>query len=500
MRRERLAQGVLLESIVGFEVDERRPVFIPPTTTAGVTKGGVAPEMKAAQVALRPGEADEVVMYERSALWDEIHTAAEVYRRPGPACWVTRTEEARACVDAANRIDAEISDLQTATRAIADRQRILTTAKATLEKRALPAIRDLVDAARESIALADGAASPEQRSKHLREASVRLQAAETLAQLERIEVSYLAVADFADDHGFPSQGTVAFMAAMNKELQPIVDAAVSLDPNKMQAALDANRGALEHAAEFLPEWAERLEGGWSVSRKAIAALDAAVMVLCVYQGVRAVGEGIARGVGGSGIGGMGGGAAIMSSGVVMTADLAESIRKLIQIGALTNVVISSGPQGTGSAGPLATPNPLEMNTPSGTVVPTKGPFKGKEVRYGDPRNKHTQIATYTLQEILNALRNPKKARGGLRVFVDVVQTGGRAAKDFGSQLSREGVTRYEALVRCALENGIHKGGKFYYKADIEIGFDAEKGRSTSYYRVDGAPNGAHVIPEHWPKR
>jgi hypothetical protein len=134
---------------------------------------------------------------------------------------------------------------------------------------------------------------------------------------------------------------------------------------------------------------------------------------------------------------------------------------------------------------------IQRATPSGTVIPSRGPLAGQRVTYGDPRDKHTKVAQYTLSELLEAIRNPPRS-GALAKFAQAMRN--RDVR-YGSQLSREATDDYETLVRGALENGSYRAGKFFHTASYQIGVDASSGgKPTRNYRLDGAPNGAHMIP------
>lgn len=41
---------------------------------------------------------------------------------------------------------------------------------------------------------------------------------------------------------------------------------------------------------------------------------------------------------------------------------------------------------------------------------------------------------------------------------------------------------------------MYRAGKFFYEASFDVGVDISTGRATRMFRLDGAPNGAHIIP------
>jgi len=137
-------------------------------------------------------------------------------------------------------------------------------------------------------------------------------------------------------------------------------------------------------------------------------------------------------------------------------------------------------------------------TPSGKVKIEKGPFKGKEVEYGDsPRGKHTKVADCPVPALKRAAndRNPDNYKGELKRFSQACQN-----KDtsYGSQLANNASSQsaYEALVKDALENGKERAGKYHHIAKSDIGVDVSSRDETAKYRVDVSitGQGAHVIP------
>lgn len=109
-----------------------------------------------------------------------------------------------------------------------------------------------------------------------------------------------------------------------------------------------------------------------------------------------------------------------------------------------------------------------------------------EVRYEDPRDKHTMLAELSAEEIA---RRYKKGDPNVVKFVGK-----------GSQLGREAYERYPELVRLAGEQGVEYKGHRWVEAPFIVGFDKKQQVLTRWLRLDGASNGrgglhgAHLIP------
>lgn len=396
------------------------------------------------------------------------------------------SEEALALLGLCRAVGADLDATTDVIARIGNRQRILTGQLAHLSQRAMPAVRAIAEEGRSFALLADEARTPEERKTRLREAAGRVQGALLLSQLQRFQVAYLALAGAADDAGYPSSRTVEILASVDRALAPLVEAALTFESERIQEAIAGQEQVLVDLQAGLTRWQAALERGTALSKKGIAMADAALIVLSIYQAGRGLG-GIGTRPGLSGLAGNG---TAVAGVTVATEELAEAVRKLVELGALDASVVSKSP---GFVAPAGTPEPILRETPSGTIVPARGPFAGKEVRYGDPRSKHTRVASKTLEQMRRALAKPRKAKGVLKRFVARIA---RGDTEYGSQLSKEATDRYEALVRDAVENGRYRSGKFHRTADDFIGIDVETGQATKRYRVDlsSSGHGAHVLP------
>jgi hypothetical protein len=333
-----------------------------------------------------------------------------------------------------------------------------------------------------------------QRSASFEKASARYEAVLILTQLSHLLVNFYIVADLAETAGLPGGHLEEIFSSLGKDTRSISRSVVGFDRQKMAQAASQAIGTVQRHVEFLEKWAKSIEGGIPLSRRAVAAANYITIIFSLYTAGRA----IAASRGGPPaatfrlptIVGVTAGGTAVGAQIVVSAEMLESIRQLIRIGAISGAVASfSG--GTISAVPQpVVPAVLFRATPSGTVTPTSGSHAGQRVTYGDPRHKHTKVADHTLAEMEEALRNPPK-RGPLARFVQAVKN---KDKTYGGQLSKEATDRYEELVRDGLNLGKERAGKSYHTASYNIGIDIETGRATPLYRLDGAPNGAHIIP------
>jgi hypothetical protein len=139
-------------------------------------------------------------------------------------------------------------------------------------------------------------------------------------------------------------------------------------------------------------------------------------------------------------------------------------------------------------------------TPEGSVAITKGPLSTqtppiKTVQYGDTRNKHTRLATYTQAQLEQAVKSPDPKKKPEQFLVDAIKAQDTA--NYGSQLNSAAVGKYAELVKDAVENGIPKPRRsdmYFHEATFVVGIDVATGKGTKRYRVDSVPNGTHIIP------
>jgi hypothetical protein len=337
---------------------------------------------------------------------------------------------------------------------------------------------------------AENLAEPERAAK-LEQASGRYEAALIVAQVTYLDVCFLRLADVAENAGMATEALMHTLKIHNVESTPLLNSVVGFDRKKMAQAAQDFAPKIPLAKKHMEEWAKSIGVGAHWSGKAIAAADAIMIVYSIYK----IGGAIAGGRGGPGasvriptIGGITAGGAAIGTTIQIPAAAIEGIRKLIQIGAINAPVVALGTGPSVTVPTLEVPTQLLRATPSGKVTPNAGTYKGKQVSYEDGRNKHTKFANFTIDELEEAMKRPPK-KGALAKFAEA-----KGDAKFGGQLSKEATDQYEKLMRDALEKGTERAGKFYYKAEFDVGIDIMTGKRTPFYRVDGAPNGAHIIP------
>lgn len=332
-----------------------------------------------------------------------------------------------------------------------------------------------------------------QHAIKLEQASARYEAVTIVAQVTFLEVDYLIVAEEATKAGLPGSEVTSVLRGLGRDMSPLLNSVVGFDRQSMAQAASGGKATFQWYQDFLGKWVQSIGRGAELSRKAITVANTLTIILSLYQAGRAISM---AGGGPSAtfrlpfIGGVTAGGAAVGGTVTISAEMLESIRQLIRIGAISGAVASFGAGPTGAISEPAVPTLVFRATPSGRVTPSSGPYKGQRVNYGDGRNKHTKVADKTLKELEDALSKPPK-KGLLQRFVEAVKAQDRG---FGSQLSKEATDQYEKLVKDGLEKGVERGGKLYYKADFNIGIDVETGEPTPFYRLDSVPNGTHIVP------
>jgi hypothetical protein len=137
------------------------------------------------------------------------------------------------------------------------------------------------------------------------------------------------------------------------------------------------------------------------------------------------------------------------------------------------------------------PQSGRVGKPVGNVTPTKGHFKGKKVEYVD-NGKHSKLSKFTQEQLEKALKASKR-KGAAEAFGKAIKDKGKG-KNFGSQLNKEAVQRYQELIKKGLENGKLSGQGIEFDAGFKIGIDVTTGKATSRYKIIGIPHGAHIVP------
>lgn len=172
-----------------------------------------------------------------------------------------------------------------------------------------------------------------------RDAAARYQAALVVSQLVMLEVNLVIIGDFADQAGQYSKQIVAHIRDYDQAMRPLLEAAMSLESERLAAALSDGAKKYDEWVLFTSRWAAAVEGGARISQRTIRLLDTIMIVFAVRQlAVLA-----ARGVSGGGPPMMPMPSGVIAATRVDLASLArtyEAIRKLVAAGAMDPVVVS----------------------------------------------------------------------------------------------------------------------------------------------------------------
>lgn len=198
-------------------------------------------------------------------------------------------------------------------------------------------------------------------------ACARYEAAMIASQVSYLDVLYLAAADAAENAGAPWPTTEHAVRTHWTEMAPLRDSVVGFDREKMKRAAELGHDKFRQGREYLDKWIEALKLGTYLSKRAIAAADAIMIVHSIYKAGQAI-----AGAGRGGpplsfavprLGGSAGGAAATVA-VRIPPGVIEGIRKLIEIGAIAVPILALG---TGAN--LMVPSPI----PSSGTATTRSP-------------------------------------------------------------------------------------------------------------------------------
>lgn len=216
----------------------------------------------------------------------------------------------------------------------------------------LPRLCERIDAAR---ALAG--------SGKVREAGVRYQGLAVASEVMALEVALVQTAEYADHAGEPSSQVLARLTAYDRDMAPLMEAALSDEPRRLVEALRV--GAVRHAEwrGNLERWTRGLQLGVKRVEVAHKVWDLSLAVAATYELAGAAAEIAAGPALPPGVAALAGadGAAVVAADRVVLAETAEALRKLIAMGAIDPAVVAGLSQmGGGSPGPVPTPKPMPM--------------------------------------------------------------------------------------------------------------------------------------------
>lgn len=282
-----------------------------------------------------------------------------------------------------------------------------------------------------------------------------------------------------------------------KQLQPLLDDLMSLDEARVNSASARVAEQLPVLRAEFEKWLDLVKESIEHAQKVMKALAIVQIAMALIGGIYAFESGgPALFTGAPGITTVSAtGTATMQ--IVVSVEWVEAIRRLVEAGAIAAPALASlntligmgGPQ----LGPMATPpGMMAVQTPSGTVTPTKGPDANTSVKYGDARGKHTRVGDEPVQDIKDAMANPGTGTPELQNMKANQGNG-----SYGSQLGKEAVDKYGDLVKDALENGTRLSNTaVQHTATFEVGVDIFSGQGTMTYRMyySAHHGGWHIFP------
>jgi hypothetical protein len=181
----------------------------------------------------------------------------------------------------------------------------------------------------------------------------------------------------------------------------------------------------------------------------------------------------------------------------------EARKILITTTLLTSLLFSASPFETKSQVSrtiaLFAARECKNTTPTGSVKPQKGVFKGKTINYQDDRGKHTCFHDKTQSQLEALIKNPDQKKNEQDFSVAFKNKDGSS---FGSQLNKEMVSNYAGALTEALENGVYDAQKkkVFHTFEYKVGADNSSGKFTQKIRVDSlsvnedVSYGVHMFP------
>lgn len=256
----------------------------------------------------------------------------------GPACGGRRQEVRVRVMSPEVELDAG-SALSEMDRVLLEREQIIAGAVRELERSLVFQYRDaILDRTLPVLSALRVDAGEAARAGLFHDAATRYEAALVVSQLVMLEVNLVIIGDVADQAGQYSKQIVGQLNGYHQAMRPLLDAAMSLDLQRLAAELP--EGARKYAdwVAFANQWSVAVGSGAKISERVIRILDAIMIVFAVRQLAVLAAKGVS-----------GGGPPLvpMPSGVIAAtrldvAALARTyaaIRKLVAIGAMDPVVV-----------------------------------------------------------------------------------------------------------------------------------------------------------------
>lgn len=186
----------------------------------------------------------------------------------------------------------------------------------------------------------------------------KYQALLVASQVMELAVAVHAVVEYADAVREPSLVLVRTLETFGNQMTPILEAALTEDPGRIQSALRAQPGAFSAWAQYLERWSTHIHGDAHRMEVAKRVWDISIGAIAAYETASALAEVAATGGPpmAPALAVVGGGAGAELSGAAYV-ELAESVRRLIASGALDASVVAALPATTAhmAAGPQVEP-------------------------------------------------------------------------------------------------------------------------------------------------
>jgi len=178
------------------------------------------------------------------------------------------------------------------------------------------------------------------RAGQLAAAGRKYQALLVASEVMELAVAVHAVVEYADAVGDPSLVLVQTLETFGNQMTPILEAALTEDPGRIQAALKAQPGAFTAWAEYLELWSTHLRADAERMEVAKRVWDISIGVIAAYETAGALAEVAATGGPplAPALAAVGGSAELTGAAYV---ELAESVRRLIASGALDAAVVAT---------------------------------------------------------------------------------------------------------------------------------------------------------------
>jgi hypothetical protein len=166
------------------------------------------------------------------------------------------------------------------------------------------------------------------------------------------------IAEHSDEVGQPTGELLQIFDVFAGQMQPLMDAAASRDPERMRRAQTEAQPRFAAWVAYLEQWSQRMESGAERVKTAKHVWDTVMLCVAAYEAAEGLAAIVAKG-GPRGPFPLGGGVAVASGRA--SPELVEALRKLVAEGALDASVVASlgrlaSPPSGGAAIPLPDPS------------------------------------------------------------------------------------------------------------------------------------------------